>query len=346
MSDSQWTVIDIGVGQIGETRDLFKHVFGHPLSETLWRWKYDAGRGAAVGARAPNGELLAHYGGTLRQIYFCDHPALAIQIGDVMVAQAGRAALAHKGPFGMVVESFLDRHVGCPNGVVMGFGFPNARHMRLGEKLGHYVQIDTVSELSWHVPRQSDVSRKLTSRLSVDVLDWGNPSTTVRLDGLWRKMKHDLRNCIVPARDASWWRHRYANHPEVRYVCLWVKSVWLGRLIGALVLRSHPPSEAQAPTATTWELIDWVAPVAKSEEMLLAAMEVVRLRGGALLMGWFSSMVVKSFSTPPAAIKEACTAGVTVPGLDGRFQITESFSQTVTDLRGKWWFTGGDTDFR
>ena len=346
MSESQWTVIDIGVAQIGETRDLFKRVFGQQLSEALWRWKYDAGRGVGVGARAPNGDLLAHYGGTLRQINFCDQPALAIQIGDVMVAPEGRAALAHKGPFGMVVEAFLNRHVGGAKGVVLGFGFPNARHMRLGEKLGHYVQVDTVSELSWHVPRRSDNPNKVTTRLRIEALDWANPLTEVRLDGLWRKMKHDLRDSVVPTRDASWLRHRYANHPEHRYVCFWVRSIWLGRLLGAMVLRSHPPSATQGPTATTWELIDWVAPKVKSEEMLLAAMEVVRQRGGTLLMGWFSSMVANSFTTAAISTKEACTAGVTVPGPNGRFQITNSFGLTVSDLRGNWWLTGGDTDFR
>ena len=68
MSAPQWTVVDVGLAQMGDMRELFQGVFGHALSERLWRWKYDDGHGVAVGARAPSGELLAHYGGTFRTI--------------------------------------------------------------------------------------------------------------------------------------------------------------------------------------------------------------------------------------------------------------------------------------
>ena len=68
MSAQRWSVVDMDAGQLGEVQSLFQRVFKHTMSEGLWCWKYAGGRGVAVGARAPSGELLAHYGGTLRSV--------------------------------------------------------------------------------------------------------------------------------------------------------------------------------------------------------------------------------------------------------------------------------------
>lgn len=358
MSEARWTVVDIDASLIEETGGLFQRVFGHPLSEALWRWKYDEGRGVGVGARAPGGELLAHYGGTFRQVFFCGRPALAVQISDVMVAQEGRAALAHKGPFGMVVQAFLKRHVGvahvahvahvagAASGPVIGFGFPNARHMRLGERLGHYVQVDKILELTWHVEGNFDGSKNRGLHRQTQALDWADPTTAIKIDALWRDMKQDLCELIVPARNAAWFRHRYANHPEHKYVCFWVRSRWTRRVIGALVLRPHLATNPTTGVAQTWELIDWVAPLSKTELMLQAALAVVGEQRGGVLMGWFSSSVAKTFATAATQTNDACTAGVTAPSVEAHLQITDSFRPAVSDLRGKWWLTGGDTDFR
>ena len=366
MSAAQWSVVDIDQSQISEVQSLFQRVFKHALSERLWRWKYDQGRGAAVGARAPSGELLAHYGGTFRTVLFMGHPTLAVQIGDVMVAQEGRAALAHKGPFGMVVQAFLQRYIGSGadpelgTAAALGFGFPNARHMRLGERLGHYAQVDTLFELTWrigaqsvkHLARNGVFSRVFRAKSRTHAMDWADPATAVVLDKLWGEMKSDLRHLAVPCRDSAWWRYRYANHPEHQYQCYLVQAPWTGRVLGALVLRRHIANGSASGahtvggTESVWELMDWLAPATQTPAMLQAALHIVAANHGGSLMGWFSSNIRAAFSGAGATEHEVCSVGVTAPNENHTFHLTRDFSPSVADLSGKWWLTGGDTDFR
>lgn len=343
MSAPRWTVVDIGLKQMEDMQALFLHVFGHPLTERLWRWKYDGGRGVAVGARAPDGALLAHYGGTFRTILFFGRPALTVQVGDVMVAREGRALLSHKGPFGMVMQGFFKQHIGVSDGPVLGFGFPNARAMRLGVLLDQYVQVDTVHELTWPVEKPVNSWRRRLFKACTRPVDWSDSSTTTRLDTLWARMKRDLADCIVPVRDSKWWVHRYANHPDHQYACFWVRSRWTGRTLGAIALRAHP-SAVTPNSGGVWELMDWICPVADTSVMLKAAKDVVLARGGVSLMGWFSSAARAQF--PDAAAQEVCAVSVTAPSNGRDYALGGEAPSSVTSLGHQWWLTSGDTDFR
>ncbi len=344
MSAPQWTVVDVGVAQMGDMRALFQGVFGHSLSERLWRWKYDAGRGVAVGARAPGGELLAHYGGTFRTILFFGCPALTVQIGDVMVAREGRAMLSHKGPFGMVMQAFLKQHIGTENGPRLGFGFPNARAMRLGVLLGQYVQVDTVYELSWPINKPSHGWRAYFFSAFTPSVDWTDLATPARLDTLWLRMQRDLVDVVVPVRDAAWWQHRYASHPEHQYECFWIRSRWSRRTIGVVALRAHRSTASLEGGGKVWELMDWLCELADTAVMLLAAKDIVSAKGGVSIMGWFSSAVRAQFSG--ATAQEVCAVSVTVPSNGQDFPLGRGFSASVASLENKWWLTSGDTDFR
>ncbi len=344
MSAPQWTVVDIGLAQMGDMRALFQGVFGHELSERMWRWKYDEGHGVAVGARAPSGELLAHYGGTFRTISFFGRPALAVQIGDVMVAREGRAMLSHKGPFGMVMQAFLKQHISTKNGPVLGFGFPNARAMRLGVLLGEYVQVDTIHELSWSVNRPANDWRAYFLGTCVQEVDWNDSTTISLVDEVWRLMQRDLAGFVVPLRDANWWKHRYANHPEHKYQCFLIRSRWSRRTLGVIALRAHMAASTSKSEAEVWELMDWVSAAKNTHAMLQAARAVVFENGGTSLMGWFSGTVKAQF--PDATSQEVCAVSVTAPNNDGKFSLGHELACSAAALMGKWWLTSGDTDFR
>ena len=45
MSLPRWHAVELGAAQRHEVSALFAQVFGLPMSDALWRWKYDAGRG-------------------------------------------------------------------------------------------------------------------------------------------------------------------------------------------------------------------------------------------------------------------------------------------------------------
>lgn len=346
MTRAGWSVVEMDESRISEIQQLFLHVFGHALSEGLWRWKYDEGRGMAVGALSPEGVLLAHYGGTLREIVFFGVRATTVQIGDVMVAREGRATFSHKGPFGMVVDAFLTRHIGHENGTTLGFGFPNARHMRLGEKLGHYVQVDRIFEMSWRLRGFGHADNAAGKGPSVEVLDWADTKSMVVLDRLWERMRDDAGDIVIPLRNGAWFRHRYANHPNHRYLCWWVCTSEDEPPVGVFVLRSHTPSGTGSGSEAVWELMDWIAPLSQTRNILRAAKDVVERSGGGRLMGWFSSVLRNALSGTGATDQEACTTGVTFPVNGLNFPLDSAPALTVNGLKGKWWLTGGDTDFR
>ena len=146
---SGWRLVSVGDERAEDMSELFEKVFAQTMSPELWRWKYAGGRGMAVGALSPQGVLLAHYGGTRRDLQLGKSVYKAVQIGDVMVAAEGRSALSGKGPFGLVTEAFLDKHIKDATDTAFGFGFPSPRHMRLGQRLGHYQEVERIYELTW-----------------------------------------------------------------------------------------------------------------------------------------------------------------------------------------------------
>ena len=80
-------------------RDLFQSVFGQPMSQAHWQWKYANGHGEATGVRNASGKLVAHYGAMPRPILFFGQDAMAVQIGDVMVLPEARGVWSRSGPF-------------------------------------------------------------------------------------------------------------------------------------------------------------------------------------------------------------------------------------------------------
>ena len=323
MTDRTWQVVDVGATDVPDVRLLFEAVFGHAMSDPLWNWKYGAGRGVGVAARSPGGELLAHYGGTYRELRFGAFAHHAIHIGDVMVAAAGRAALSHKGPFGLVTEKFFRCHVGSGNGKAVGFGFPNDRHMRLGEKLGHYVQVESIFELQWPAAVSHDFE-------AVPV-DWSDVPTEAHINQLCESLLGGCAEYVIPLRSFAWLKHRFANHPEHQYQAFWIKELGSQRLLGAIFLRKLPTGcfpEGQA----CWELMDWIGSPDVSIKLVEAARHVVFERSGHALRLWCSGLVADQVSVLGGSKNRVCFAAMTIPN---------PFSD-----RPRWWLNGGDTDFR
>lgn len=336
MSTRPWYAVPLGEAQVDEIRGLFAQVFGHPMSEALWRWKYDAGRGRATGTRGADGTLLAHYGGTARTLVCEGQPLHAVQMGDVMVKVHARGILSRQGPFATATQAFLQDHVGSPGGFALGFGFPSARHTRLGEKLGLYAPLGDVLELRWSLP---PCPASFWKRPWVCApVDWSAAHTDARLDALWQALLGTAQGFVVPQRDARWWRHRFANHPEGPYRCWWVRGRFSRRVLGAVVLRPGRNTE------NDWELLDWLGAAQDTPVVLAAARELARQAGAGALTAWLSQPLVhhlQAFAPPPdgalATEQPACPYCVTeraAPGLPAAAR-----SQP-------WWLTGGDTDFR
>ncbi len=333
-----WQAVDLDAAHQGEVRALFAQVFGQPMAAGLWHWKYGDGRGVATGTReCASGRLLAHYGGT-RRAFVCAGQALAaVQVGDVMVQAGARGVLSRSGPFAVATRRLLDLHIGQGLAFDFGFGFPNARAGRLGELLGLYRPACEVLAVHWPAPHGAPLARaRRGGRLSA--LDWGDAASARRLDALWQRLARssEAAQCVLGRRDAAWWRHRYANHPDAPYRCLWVRARWTRRLLGAVALRPGP--DAHAP----WELLDWLCAPGDTGAVLPAALAHCAAQGAAGLQAWLSAPLwtqVRAAAPGLAggAAQPACTAVVSTP----------RSARADALLAGRaWWLTGGDTDFR
>lgn len=334
MTVLQWHAVDLGIAEMPEIRTLFAQVFGHSMSDALWRWKYDAGRGIATGTRDKQGRLLAHYGGTARALQVNGVAVSAVQLGDVMVAAQARGILSRRGPFATAATAFLQHHIGSPGAYALGFGFPNQRHARLGEKLGLYNALGNVQELSWTCEK-TRTSLFFGADSHSTPLDWSDARTDNLLNGLWRALSQDARGFVIPRRDAPWWRHRFANHPEGPYRCWWVHGSWSRRLLGAIALK--PGGQPGA----NWEIMDLLGPTKHWHAMLCAARLLAQQGAADRLTGWFSDAVVNIVRSRDvgsiAASQVACPHCVTR-------QRSPEWADVVTTQ--PWWLTGGDTDFR
>ncbi len=323
MSSSEWLVADIGKDDVQAVCSLFQKVFGHSMSADLWQWKYGGGRGIGVGAWSPHGELLAHYGGTYREILLGDRTVRAVHIGDVMVAAEGRTALSHKGPFGLVTEGFFKTHVGVDSGSALGFGFPNDRHMRLGERLGHYTRVGGIVELIWSCSKSRD--------FVLVPLNWADDNCEAEIDNLWRGMQARLTDFSIPVRTGSWFRHRYANHPGHDYRCAWVRQRDDVAPNGLIVVR-RTDSDPDGLSNSHWELMDWITSPESSPIMVAAACEMASASGGVELKLWCSDAVARLLDSTAPSSTTVCAAAITLP------------NSAPPHLQ--WWLTGGDTDFR
>lgn len=326
-----WQSVNLDATHGDEIRALFAQVFGSPMSEALWHWKYAEGRGRATGTRDRNGRLLAHYGGTARTLLVQGQHIPAVQLGDVMVAADARGVLSRNGPFTVATQGFLQQYIGQDRPFAVGFGFPNARAGRLGEKLGLYVGAEQVQEVVW--PCAAQQQPWWQRHWQTTPVDWSLAQTAKQLDQLWLTMQSQTTGFVIGQRNATWWTHRYANHPEQGYRCFWLRQRLTGRILGALALK---PGASQG---RAWELLDWIAPVPQIATVVQAARAIAAQTGSAL-QSWLSAplaaLLGQAALLEGADVHTACIACVT---LRQRHDLP-----ALTQL--PWWLTGGDTDFR
>lgn len=330
-----WHAVALGEAEAPEVRGLFAEVFGQPMSDGLWRWKYAHGRGLATGTRSQEGRLLAHYGGTGRTLRLAGQDWPAVQLGDVMVIDHARGVLSRNGPFATAANAFLKQLEGPEAPFALGFGFPSMRHARLGEALGLYATVGEVLALEWPSQGLPATFPWWSRRWATAPLDWTDPQTPGRLDALAQALRNDAQEYVLPHRDAPWWRHRFADHPDTPYRAWWVRHRVTRRTLGAVVLRPG------AVAGAAWEVLDWIGPIRHMHTTMVAARAIAASAGAQALTGWFSAPVARQLLAAPsladARSELACANCVTV---------ARAPSLTLEMLHRPWWLTGGDTDFR
>ena len=316
LSQEQWPLLE----------SLFQEVFGHALDRQLLRWKYGPGRGLAAAVldhsvpHAPR--AVAHCGLIYRRALVQGRPTNVAQMADLMVAPDQRGHLLRQGsPFAKAVKFAFEQlgtahNPGNPERVI--YGFPSQRSMRLGVHLGLVLEVDKLHEISW-TPQSGAQPQRLQSP---------NAKLGAAIDGLWREMSRDLANAQVCVRDGRYFQSRYLEHPTQQYQVHLLTSRWLGRPLAAFALRQD---------AGRLELSDWVAPLANLNAMLDAARAVSAATGGLELFTWVGDghvarLAASAQSTRLLEFRVPCPADVP--------------PTHVEQLRGRWWLTPGDTDYR
>lgn len=301
-----------------ECLGLFERAFGEPPNPDVWEWKYGEGRGFSTVVRR-DGHLVAHYGGVSRRIRFLGAPARAVQICDVGVDPAERAVMTKKGAFTSVAAAYQLNIFGLDDRHVCGFGFPNHRHVVLGERSGFYAEVETLVEFNWDCRRY-----------------WPSIATTARLvrvaekesliSSLWFAMARDLAEAILVERDVPYLQYRYESRPGVDYRIFLVKRRW-GIPLGLVVLRFD---------GDLCRLIDVVGPVANLRRLVQSARQIAGNAGCLKLVMWITSGKAHLFRSVDAKVQPL---DIKIPG--------NCFVKRVPveTLKKRWWLMMGDTDF-
>jgi lipopolysaccharide transport system ATP-binding protein len=315
-----WQVRWAHHGAMDQWLELFRESFGHEVNEAQWRWKYRDARPMGCGVWR-DGVPVAFYGGMPRPIEFMGTSAMAVQIGDVMVHPQQRGVLTRTGPFFLSTATYLEKMIGVGRPYLVGFGFPSRRHLRLAHKLDLYDEVDQVTELRWP-------GAEMPADWVLERLDFSAPETGRELDNLWDSMRIELAHFIVPVRNAARWTYRFDKHPARPYEAWWIRRKADSRACAAMVIKRD---------GAHIELMDWIAPPTLGSEVVACARGLVQEAGADHLMGWYSSSIASLIA---GADGVAHAIGVGVP------TSTWTPGPDKSTLQGRWWLTGGDTDFR
>lgn len=337
------TLRDVVPEDMAAVLALHTQVFGPEVDMQWFAWKYGQapeqahheGRGQAVGAWHGD-ELIAYCGGLPRTLWQQGQRLRGLQMGDVMVHPAWRGILTRHGPFFHVTQSFHSSRLGpAPSRPFqLGFGFPNARHLRLAVMLGLVRDGGVIETLHWN-----------TSQAAPPGLPWhwhwqALMPSDARFDravnSAWKSMLARAPGLTLGQRDAAYLRWRYVDRPTAigtpegappRYHFFELRRPWSSTALGVAVLDLRS-------TSAHW--LDWVGPVALMPLANRACRLEAARAGATELTAWASPAVAHQLEHSDIGRREVC-AGLGVSAA------SDFKPEDVPRLR--WWLMGGDTDF-
>ena len=321
-SHPRWRIGHIDGSNAGEMRELFARVFGHAMSEKHWQWKYGDGHGHGRGVWQED-RLVAHYGCTVRNVLIDGNPVGAVQMCDVMVEKSKRAILSRSGPLFLAASTLVEAYLGYGRECLLAFGFPNERAWKAPQRLGIYGRATgRVVEVSWACRRSLP---RLTS--TVRPFDLSAPAHAAAVDAVWSEMARELPQAIIGVRDAAWLRYRYMEHPDKVYQPFAVRRRAGGAVMGVFVILQN---------GQEWELMDFIARPCHVRLVVQQARRLAGAAGVSRLFAWVSDAILPHLPSD-TDVRELSIIVPANAWTDGPDPET---------LNGRWWLTGGDSDFR
>lgn len=298
---------------------LFENAFSIPLSEDLWLWKMDNLEGS--GSILWNDETaIAFYGGIPRKLYYQGCLINGLQMRDVMVDPKWRGLLRKKGAFWQVATHYLYANIGQNKDFSVGFGFPNDKAAKLGQKLELYESTDQVLELTWK--QRPALSLFIKYIYSVSLTDL--PSTQL-VDELWNQMHQSLKNYVVAVRNSEYVNLRYINHPIHNYQFFVIKNL-LARPVGLIIANLNNNNNSA-------EIVDIIASTKNVNLTMSLFLNYLFDKKFDLVTAWFSPLIVSFIDFQPTSQQHIAHIQIGPP-------------DTKVVQKAEWWATAGDTDFR
>ncbi|WP_425642617.1 GNAT family N-acetyltransferase [Marinomonas gallaica] len=316
----RWNVREATDQDFEHIKQLFQDTFEQPLHEDVWNWKYKFADSS--GYLVSEGQEIAGFcGGAPRRGLVKGEPATLAQLGDVMVDKRQRGVLTKTGPFYRSVYGFLTEKIGKDREFPFGFGFPNRRHLRVGQRQNLYAPMDRILEAEWPA---KEAQYSLT--------EWqGDSDLGANIDQLWQQMKPHLNNYLVGVRDQDWMRFRFLEKPMDHYQIHLVQDTQQSQnYIGVIVLKDYPDS-------AHIELLDVITTPENGLANLAAAQQIASRLGRNSVKAWLTANVYAWYESTHATVTPT---EVFVPGnaLDDPDHLAIS--------KDSWWLMGGDSDFR
>lgn len=317
--DLRWKISTVIAQDKDAVKTLFNDVFQpEQMSDALWEWKYGQERGLAIAAWRDN-KMVAHYGGSLREIHFFGESKIAAQITDVMVLEKERRVLTQRGAFFLTAATFLETYMGYAAKTWLGFGFPNKRVMKLAKILGLYAKVGKIIELRWQTKQGKPHLFTRIAHLK--------PDSNLIVNELWNKMAEALRDSLVGVRDWNYVEHRYLLHPQHQYELLLVTRRFTGEALGLVVIYRQEE---------TCHIRDFIGDLKYIPETIKQVRRIAANWGMRQVHMWITENFANMF---PLQDAEQQDLEIYVP----HNVWSQSFPPEKID--GCWWLMSGDTDF-
>ena len=312
-------VTDVRLYRTGDEKGitaLFREVFGREMTIAEWRWKY-LGREkrrvyASIAVNDETGEVLAHYGGVLHRMVYRGKEICGLSIGDVMVHPACRGLRLFKRVASLLPE------VAASDGIVMGYGFPNERAMRLPEKLGLYEKVEDLMEGVKEVVFHKGPDRYLYKLFPLEYSD-------ERIDRLWDSVRGYYTLCVV--RDRKYFAWRYKNHPLFTYE-LWGLKIRAGRELKGLAVLKREEGQVM--------IMDFLQSDGDFRTLFRKLENCAYASGVKMLKLWAPPFLEHKLSAYGFSVRNAA---ISIP------RTTHEKFLMKEEIEGSFFYTMGDTDF-
>lgn len=248
---------------------LFADVFGHPVSEAQWRWKYMQAPGSshyhALAVHQSTGRLLGHMGVVIVPGVRGSQPIRMAHACDLMISPLARAGIGPDSVYRHImhlVRTAAHDPAISPAGApeLFMYGFPGLRPGTLATRLGIQRRLQICTQYTFPQPRE-DLRGWWRRSNPWRLKAYPQPATETAwdekvLDSIWHNHAQELARQAISApaaarpsivKNGAYLRWRYLQHPQQIAAGLQepLYTLWLLRRPGQaptgwVVTRLHP----------------------------------------------------------------------------------------------------------